>query len=132
VGVRRSSVWPGLADGAETLEGSALVSDPEAARKEWARRAIEAYDGWPQWLTPGETPHALPWVPGGIENAGDAGRTTAADEPSSHTSSGWSWGMTQAELEEVDRRLRLTQRRGETARAIRAERTYWGFESEDD
>ncbi len=78
------------------------MSVAEAVRREWARRVAEAYDGWPTWV------------------------------PSDGTSPGWFWGIPQAELEDVDRRLRQEQQTGETARALRDERSFWGLESEGD
>ena len=125
----RRCVEPGAADVAEPLEGSALVSDPEAVRRDWARRVVEAYDGWPQWLAPGVAPQALPWLAEGTDSAGDG---AAADEPTRRSTSGWSWGIPPDQLDDLDRRLGLAQRTGATARALQNERRYWGLESEDD
>jgi hypothetical protein len=127
--MRRSSREPGTADAAELLEGSAHMSDPETVRKDWARRVVEAYDGWPQWLAPGAAPQALPWAAEGTDSAGDG---AAADEPTSHSSSGWSWGIPADQMENLDRRLERAQWTGATARALRNERRYWGLESGDD
>ncbi len=103
------------------------MSDSEATRHEWTRRVAAAYDGWPEWLTPGTVPDVLPRAPEGEDSARDAGRGTAADVPIGDITSGWSWGLTQAEVERVDRRLVWEQRTGRTARAVREERTYWGL-----
>lgn len=105
------------------------MSDAEATRREWARRVTEAYEGWPRWLTPGAP---LPEDPGAGERARVAKTRTPADAPAGHPSSGWSWGLMPAEVEDVDRQLGLERRRGEAARAIRAERAYWGLGREDD
>jgi hypothetical protein len=105
------------------------MPDPEAVRKEWARRA--AYDGWPDRPTPDAGRRAVPEVPGDGEDAQDAERTTAPDAGSGRTSTGWSWGVPEAEVEDVDERLWIAQRTGETARALRAERAYWGLGCED-
>jgi hypothetical protein len=61
----------------------------------------------------------------------DADRRTAPDAATGRSSSGWSWGIPEAQLEDVDRRLRARERTGDTARALHAERAYWGLGSED-
>jgi hypothetical protein len=107
------------------------MPDPEAARGEWARRAAESYDGWPEWPAPDAEPGAVPEDAGGGADAEDADRRMAPDAATGRTASGWSWGLPEAELEDVDRRLWARERSGDTARALRAERAYWGLGSED-
>jgi hypothetical protein len=106
------------------------VPDPEAVRKEWARRVDEAYSGWPEWLTPGAGSRGLPWGPPVDEGAGDDEHGTAADVPAGTTAAGFSWDIPPDELEDVDRRLWLRQRTARIARALRAERGYWGLTPE--
>lgn len=103
------------------------MSDPDAVRTEWARRATDEYDGWPGWASPDAAAG-----PRTDEPAGHAEQSTTADAPTGRTASGWSWGVAPDELEDVDLQLALRQHTGETARALREERAYWGLDRTGD
>lgn len=90
------------------------MADPDALRKEWARRVTAAYDGWPGWPAPDAT----------------AGLPT--DAPAGATASGWSWGVPADELADVDVQLTLKRHTAETARVLGEERAYWGLDEKGD
>lgn len=102
------------------------MTDPDEVRKAWARRVTEEYEGWPAWPTPD-----APDDPSARESTGAAAVRTPADPPAGRTASGWAWGDAEGELDDVDPRLALRQHTGETARALREERAYWGLDSTD-
>lgn len=104
---------------AEPEEGSRPVSDPDAVRKQWARRITERYDGWPE-------------RPGPEAASGEVDPRTAAPDQAGRTASGWVRGVAPDEVDKLDLALTMRQHTGETARALRAERAYWGLDPEDD
>lgn len=82
------------------------MADAEAVRREWARRVTDQYEGWPDWAAP--------------------------DAAGSRTGSGWSWGVPEEDLADLDLRLAFRQHTGDTARALREERAYWGLDRPTD
>lgn len=101
------------------------MADPEALRRDWARRVAHEYDGWPDWAAPDAASGARSGKPATDADPGGAAQGV-------RTPSGWSWGIPSDELGDVDAQLTLAQHSGETARALRAERAYWGLDRTGD
>ena len=95
------------------------MSDPDEVRRRWARRVTEEYDGWPDWP-----------APDAATEPARQGQDADPDAPAGRTASGWSWDVPTDELHDLDARLALRQNTGETARALRRERAYWGLDAE--
>lgn len=103
------------------------MPDPDEVRGRWARRVAEEYDGWPAWPAPDAAADARDREP--VE---DAAPGAAPDESAVRAGSGWSWGVPAADLQDLDAQLVLRQNTGETARALRRERAYWGLDAPDE